>query len=191
MLDIENVTNFKIEKSNSNESANNKYIRKICIRLIQLIDEHASIYLQNKLHVIKIKTNSFQNSENITTFFFCDVVFFFRVWSNIAFITHRMFFFIAQNHQKTFSIFKTRVHREYDDIDFIIDENKNRKINESDFQHVHDFLLSDSLNKWNILFQKRINELSNKCEISNEDSIKNTNFNKFANVNDVLTRKSI
>jgi hypothetical protein len=52
-------------------------------------------------------------------------------------------------------------------------------------------LLSDSLNKWNILFQKRINELSNKCEISNEDSIKNTNFNKFANVNDVLTRKSI
>jgi hypothetical protein len=58
-----------------------------------------------------------------------------------------MFFFIAQNHQKTFSIFKTRVHREYDDIDFIIDENKNRKINESDFQHVHDFLLSDSLNK--------------------------------------------
>jgi hypothetical protein len=58
-----------------------------------------------------------------------------------------MFFFIAQNHQDFFSIFKTRVHREYDDIDFIIDENKNRRIDESDFQNVHDFLLSDFSNK--------------------------------------------
>jgi hypothetical protein len=43
MLDIENVTNFEIEKSNSSESASNERIRKICIRSIQLIDKHASI----------------------------------------------------------------------------------------------------------------------------------------------------
>jgi hypothetical protein len=58
-----------------------------------------------------------------------------------------MFLFIAQNHQDFSSIFKTRVHREYDDIDFIIDENKSRKIDESDLQDVHDFLLSDFSNK--------------------------------------------
>ncbi len=77
MLDIENVTNFEIEKSNSRESTSNERIRKICIKSIQLIDEHASICFQNKLHVIKIKMNLFSNFKNITTFFFCDVVFFF------------------------------------------------------------------------------------------------------------------
>jgi hypothetical protein len=58
-----------------------------------------------------------------------------------------MSLFIAPNHQDLFSIFKTRVHREYDDIDFIIDESKNRRIDESDLQDVHDFLLSDFSNK--------------------------------------------
>ncbi len=76
MLDIENVTNFEIEKSNSNESTSNKRIRKICIKSIQLIDEHARICLQNKLHVIKIKMNFFQNFKNFATFSFNDVVFF-------------------------------------------------------------------------------------------------------------------
>jgi hypothetical protein len=102
-----------------------------------------------------------------------------------------MFLLIAQNHQDLFSIFKSRVHREYADIYFIINENKNRRINENNLQDVHDFLLNNLSNKWNIFFEKRINELSNKCEINNEDSIKNTRFNKFANVNDVLTKESI
>jgi hypothetical protein len=58
-----------------------------------------------------------------------------------------MCLFIAQNHQDFFSIFKTRIHREYDDIDFIIDENKNSKIDESDLQDVHDFLLNNFSDK--------------------------------------------
>ncbi len=60
MLDIKNVTNFEIEKSNSNESTSNESIKKIYIKSIQLIDKHANIYFQYKLHVIKIKTNLFQ-----------------------------------------------------------------------------------------------------------------------------------
>jgi hypothetical protein len=191
ILDIENVTNFKIEKSNSDESTNNKRIRKICIKSIQLIDEHANICFQNKLHVIKIKMNFFQNFENITTFFFCDIVFFFRVWLNIAFIAYRMSFFIAQNHQNFSSIFKTRVHREYDYVIFIINKNKSEKIDKIDFKNVHDFLLSEFSNEWNILFQKRINRLSNKNEIRNENSIEHANFDKFTNVDDVSTKKSI
>jgi hypothetical protein len=191
MFDIENVTNFKIEKSNSSESTSNKRIRKICIKSIQLIDEHASICLQNKLHVIKIKTNFFQRFENITTFFFCDIVFFFRLWSNIAFITYQMFLFIAQNHQNFFSVFKTRVHREYDHVIFIINESKNERIDKSDFKNVHDFLLNELSDEWNILFQKLINRLSNKNETRNENSIKHANFDKFTNVDDVLTKRSI
>jgi hypothetical protein len=58
-----------------------------------------------------------------------------------------MFLLIAQNHQEHFLIFKIRVHREYDDIDFIIDKNKNRKIDENDLQNVHDFLLNDFSDK--------------------------------------------
>jgi hypothetical protein len=102
-----------------------------------------------------------------------------------------MFLFIAQNYQDFFSIFKTRVYREYDNVHCIINNNKSEKINKSDFKNIHYFLLSEFSNEWNILFQKRINRLSNKCEISNENSIKNTNFNKFANVNDVLTKESV
>ncbi len=49
MLDIENVTNFKIEKSNSNKSTSNKNIRKINIEFIQLIHKHTNICLQNKI----------------------------------------------------------------------------------------------------------------------------------------------
>jgi hypothetical protein len=191
MLDIENVTNFKVQKSNSNESTNNKRIKKICIRLIQLIDEHASICLQNKLHVIKIKMNLFQNFENITTLSFCDIVFFFRVWSNIAFITYRMSLFIAQHHQNLFSIFKIDVYREYDHVVFIINESKSEKIDKSDFKSVHDFLLSEFSDEWNILFQEYINRLSNKNETRNKNSIKYANFDRFTNVDDVLTKKSI
>ncbi len=43
MLDIENVTNFKIEKSNSSTSTSNERIKKICIESILLIDKHANI----------------------------------------------------------------------------------------------------------------------------------------------------
>jgi hypothetical protein len=135
--------------------------------------------------------NLFENFENITTFSFCEIVFFFRVWSNIAFITYRIFLFITQNHQNLFSIFKTCVHREYDYVIFIINENKNERIDKNDFKNVHDFLLSEFSNEWNILFQKRINRLSNKNEIRNENSIKHANFDKFTNVDDVLTRKLI
>jgi hypothetical protein len=71
--------NFEIEKSNSNESASNERIKKICIKSIQLIDEHARICLQNKLHVIKIETNLFQSFKNLATFFLDDVVFFLDV----------------------------------------------------------------------------------------------------------------
>jgi hypothetical protein len=34
MLDIENVTNFEIEKSNSRKLASNERIKKICIKSI-------------------------------------------------------------------------------------------------------------------------------------------------------------
>jgi hypothetical protein len=34
MFNIENVTNFKIEKFDSNELTNNKRIKKICIKSI-------------------------------------------------------------------------------------------------------------------------------------------------------------
>jgi hypothetical protein len=102
-----------------------------------------------------------------------------------------MFFFIAQNHQHFFSIFKTRVHREYDHVIFIINENKSEKIDKSDFKSLHDFLLSEFSNEWNIFFQKRINRLNNKNETRNENSIKHANFDKFTNVDDVLTKKSI
>jgi hypothetical protein len=182
------VTNLEIEKSNSNESANNERIWKICIKLIQLIDEHENIRFQNKLHVIKIKMNFFQRFKNITTFFFCDVVFFFRVWLNIVFITYRMFFFIAQNHQDFFSNFKIFVHRKYDNVIFRINEDKNERINKNDFENVYCFLLNESSDEENILFQKRINKLSNKNETRNKNSIKHANFDKFTNVDDVLTK---
>jgi hypothetical protein len=191
MLDIENVTNFEIEKSNLNELTSNERIKKICIKSIQLIDKHASICFQYKLHVIKIKTNLFQNFKNLATFFLDDVVFFFHIWSDFIFIAHWMFLFVAQNHQDFFSIFKTRVHREYDNINCIINESKSEKIDKSDFENVHCFLLSEFSHEWNVFFQKRINRLSNKNEISNENSIKNTNFNEFANVDNILTRRSI
>ncbi len=92
---------------------------------------------------------------------------------------------------KKISIFKNRVHREYDHVIFIINESKNEKIDKSDFKNVHDFLLNKFLNEWNILFQKRINRLNNKNETRNENSIKHANFDKFTNVDDVFTRKSI
>jgi hypothetical protein len=58
-----------------------------------------------------------------------------------------MFLFIAQKHQNLFSIFKTRVHREYDNVIFIIDENKNKQIDKSDLQKIHDLLLSEFSNE--------------------------------------------
>ncbi len=191
MLDIENVTNFEIEKSNLNESTNNERIRKMCIKSIQLIDEHARIYLQNKLHVIKIKTNLFQSFKNLATFSLHDVVFFFDVWSDFVFITHRLFFFIAQNHQIFFSIFKIRVHREYDHINRIIDEDKNEKIDKNNFENIHCFLLNRISYEEYILFQKNINRLSNENKIRNENSIEHANFDKFTNVDRVLTKESI
>jgi hypothetical protein len=102
-----------------------------------------------------------------------------------------MFLFIAQNHQDFFLIFKICVHREYDNIHCIINENKNEKIDKNDFENVHYFLLNEFSHEWNVFLQKRINRLNNKNEINNENSIKNTKFNKFANVDNILTRKSI
>ncbi len=90
-----------------------------------------------------------------------------------------------------FSIFKTRVHREYDNFNCIINKSKNEKIDKSDSENVYCFLLNEFSDEWNILFQKRINWLSNESEISNENLIKDTNFNKFANVNDILTKRLI
>jgi hypothetical protein len=52
-------------------------------------------------------------------------------------------------------------------------------------------LLNEFSNEWNILFQKRINRLNNKSEIRNENSIKHANFDKFTNVDDILTKKLI
>jgi hypothetical protein len=49
-------------------------------------------------------------------------------------------------------------------------------------------LLNEFSDEWNILFQKCINRLSNKNETRNENSIKHANFDKFTNVDDVLTR---
>jgi hypothetical protein len=54
-----------------------------------------------------------------------------------------MSFFVAQNHQDFFSIFKTRVHREYDNINCIINESKSERIDKSDLENVHCFLLSE------------------------------------------------
>jgi hypothetical protein len=54
-----------------------------------------------------------------------------------------MSLFIAQNHQNLFSIFKTRVRREYDHVIFIINESKSERIDKSDLKNVHDFLLSE------------------------------------------------
>jgi hypothetical protein len=191
MLDIKNVTNLKIEKSNSDESASNKRIRKICVKSIQLIDEHASICFQDKFYVIKIKTNFFQNFKNFATFFLDDIVLFFNVWSNFAFITYRMSFFMTQNHQDFFSIFKTRVHREYDHINRIIDENKSERIDKSNFENIHCFLLRRISYEEYILFQKSINRLSNENKTRNENSIEHANFDKFTSVDNVLTRRSI
>jgi hypothetical protein len=102
-----------------------------------------------------------------------------------------MFFFIAQNHQDFFSIFKTRVHREYDHINRIIDENKSEKINKNNLENIHCFLLSRVLYEEYILFQKSINRLSNENKIRNKNSIKHANFDKFTNVDNVLTKESI
>jgi hypothetical protein len=68
---------------------------------------------------------------------------------------------------------------------------KAKKLIKAILKNVHDFLLSEFSDEWNILFQKRINRLSNKNEIRNENSIKHANFDKFTNVDDVLTKKLI
>jgi hypothetical protein len=98
-----------------------------------------------------------------------------------------MFFFIAQNHQDFFSIFKTRDHREYDYINRIINEDKNERIDKSNLENIHCFLLSRISYEEYILFQKSINELSNNDEIDDKNSIKHANFDKIARVNCVLT----
>ncbi len=102
-----------------------------------------------------------------------------------------MFFFIAQNHQDFFSIFKTRVHREYNYINRIIDENKNERIHKNNLENIHCFLLSRVLYEEYILFQKSINELSDKNEIDDENSIKHADFDKVARVNCILTERSV
>jgi hypothetical protein len=102
-----------------------------------------------------------------------------------------MFFFIAQNHQDFFLIFKIRVYREYNNINCIIDRCKSWKIDKNDFENIHCFLLNEFSDEWNILFQKRINRLSNENKIRNENSIKHANFDKFTNVDNVLTKKLI
>jgi hypothetical protein len=58
-----------------------------------------------------------------------------------------MFFFIAQNHQDFFSIFKNRVHHEYDNVNCIINENKNERIDKNDLENVYYFLLNEFLNE--------------------------------------------
>ncbi len=88
-------------------------------------------------------------------------------------------------------MFKTHVHRENYYVDFIIDENKRKRIDKSDFENIHCFLLSEISNEENILLQERINELNDKNEISDENSIKDTNFDKITNVDRILTRRSI
>ncbi len=191
MLDIENVTNIKIEKSNSSKSTSNQRIKKINIEFIQLIHNYISIYFQNKFNIVKIKTNLFQRFKNFATLFFNDIVFFFNVKSNFVFVTYQMFFLISQNHQNLFSIFKTRVYREKYYVDFIIDENKRKRIDKSDFDNIHYFLLSEISDEEIILLQKRINELSDKNEINDENSIKDTNFDKITSVDRILTKNLI
>ncbi len=102
-----------------------------------------------------------------------------------------MFFFIAQNHQDFFLIFKIRVHREYDQINRIIDEDKNERIDKNNLENIHCFLFNRVSYEEYILFQKNINRLSNESKIRNENSIKHANFDKFTNVDNVLTKKSI
>ncbi len=92
------MTNLKIEKSNSSKSASNKNIRKINIESIQLIHKHTNVCLQNKLDIIKIKTNLFQRLKDFATFFFDDIVFLFSVRSDLALVTYRMFLLISQDH---------------------------------------------------------------------------------------------
>ncbi len=89
-----------------------------------------------------------------------------------------MSFFISQNHQNHFSIFKILVHREYNDVSCIINKNKRKKIDKSDFKSIYDFLLNEISHEKNILFQKRINELNDKNEIDNKNLIKFANINK-------------
>ncbi len=101
------------------------------------------------------------------------------------------FFFISQNHQNVFSIFKTRVHRENYYVASIINKNKRRKIDKSDFENIHCFLLREISDEENILLQKRINELSDKNEVSDKNLIKDTNFDKITSVNRILTKRSI
>jgi hypothetical protein len=111
MLDIENVTNFKIEESNSNKSTSNKCIKKIYIKSIQLIDKHSSIWLQSKLHVIKIKTNFFQNFENFVTFFLMTLYFFSHL---IRFYFHNALnvsFHCAELSKKNFNLQNSRSSR--------------------------------------------------------------------------------
>jgi dsDNA-binding SOS-regulon protein len=54
-----------------------------------------------------------------------------------------MSLFVAQNHQDFSSIFKTRVHREYDNINCIINESKSEIIDKNDLENVHCFLLNE------------------------------------------------
>jgi hypothetical protein len=102
-----------------------------------------------------------------------------------------MSFFIAQNHQNLFSIFKIRVHREYDHINRIIDENKSEKIDKNNLENIHCFLLNRVSYEEYILFQKNINELSDNDEIDDKNSIKHADFDKIARVNCVLTKRSV
>ncbi len=102
-----------------------------------------------------------------------------------------MFFFIAQNHQNLFSIFKICVHREYDYMNCIIDDNKSEKIDKNNLENIHCFLLNRVSYEEYIFFQKNINELSDKNEFDDKNSIEHANFDKIARVNCVLTEWSI
>jgi hypothetical protein len=102
-----------------------------------------------------------------------------------------MFFFIAQNYQDLFLIFKIRVHREYDHINRIIDVDKNERIDKNSLENIHCFLLNRISYEEYILFQKSINELSDKNEIDDKNSIEHADFDKIARVNCILTKRLV
>jgi hypothetical protein len=110
VLSFWNVTNIKIEKSNSRNSTSNKSIRQVRTQSIQLSNQNTSVDFQNKFAIIQIITNFLQRLQNSSTLSFRDIIFLLRLKSKLTFITNRMSFFIAQLHQDSFSILITRIN---------------------------------------------------------------------------------
>jgi hypothetical protein len=106
-----------------------------------------NIYFQDKLYVIKIKMNLFQKFKNFATFFLMTSYFFSHLIKFHFYNVLSVFFFIAQNRQDFFSIFKTRVYREYNNVIFIINENKSERINKNNLENVYHFLLNKFSNE--------------------------------------------